>query len=358
MIFFSFIFLVMFLSIPVLLWGYFVSYLSYQKKEKTSINSNFYFWIFSWASAIVPLFFIQKFFLHTQNQKINIFSSYAKITDFVSIFQFFWLFVALLISLLWVAFIILCFKFFLKKKSLSWKYFFFFFALSIVIVPIFISIFLFLLKFTPESLGASLWNSMIAFWITLSGFAAIFMFYLFSAYLEESLKFFHFLHNYIPSEENSQKNIFFIVVSVALGFTFFENILYVLETYISTQSLGKSLWVGTLRSIFSTSLHISSAIIFSWWAVWLLSKYKNEIFAHWSWKYFFVSMSFILGTFFHTFFNVFIASGMIGILVLFLIAGYFIIVRAFYDPHISQNEQKTDDTYKNFIDIYADNPYA
>lgn len=158
----------------------------------------------------------------------------------------------------------------------------------------------------------------ILFWT----FGSIFWYYLSIALFEEGLKYlsgisFSWRGNYFSL---FQKYLC-LTACIALGFAFFENILYAYNYISSSWTIdGGLLSLVFFRSLFTIILHLSSSIIFAlgfWYILW-------GFWAHiqtWLYGIFFTFLALLH----HSFFDTALTYGYTGILFFYLIAMYILL---------------------------------
>ena len=113
----------------------------------------------------------------------------------------------------------------------------------------------------------------------------------------------------------------------ALGFAFFENILYFSTAFASSGAAG--VWFS--RSFFSIGVHVVSAVILA-----LPLAYAKK--AGLSPSFFRLVLAFIFGILFHAFFDIGLSFGKMWIIPLYLFFGYFYLTKAFYQESSGRKE--------------------
>lgn len=158
----------------------------------------------------------------------------------------------------------------------------------------------------------------VVFW----SFFSVIWYYLFVSFLEETGKYIgHLSQSGESSYTQSFSRFMIFSISLAIGFSFFENILY---TWSVLERDGLHMWLVQLaffRSLFSLSLHILCSILLSlgMWYFWqTMARGDYSIYLK-KW-YFFLLLSSVLA---HSFFNVSLSFGYIGVVVLALVGLYF-----------------------------------
>ena len=204
-------------SIPLLLWGYFVSFFVswFQKKA-------FFLWLFIWSAIAWFLFFFWKFLENVYLLAILI------------------IVISLLVS---------CLLGYKRKNILLW---------IIIFIVCFFSLWLFVFLQNDYFSSTASW--------TIISLGFIIVTYWLKAFIEEYAKAIWLLSQDIYKLQD----IFLYSICIALGFAFFENCLYLLFQE------DKALWTYAFRSIFSSSVHIFSTCIL-WYFV-LFNRNKISFF--------------------------------------------------------------------------------
>lgn len=180
-----------------------------------------------------------------------------------------------------------------------------FLILLIVMVTgmVFFSIILF-----PEAYeGSSVTFGTFVFW-TLGGIIA---YYITLSFLEEVWKYITQLWFSWKKTTSLFQGYMIVSASVALGFSFFENIFYSYQYFSASWLSWDFLIFVLLRSIFSTTLHLLTSLLFSlgFWSLFsYLLRGKRQIYHIFFWT--------IMSIIVHAVFNIFLWFGFIGVLFL------------------------------------------
>ena len=276
------------LCIPLVFWMYvFITFF-----PNPLARVFFLVWIFIWGLTSLPLVFHEKLFFW--NILEDIFMSLSELL-FSSFFLSFSLYFFFLLSC--VAILTL---FFQKSKKIFLK--------NIVIVALSFLFFIFLLWGIYFSLAPYFSsfpsNAQVLFGdIVFTSFIGIFWYYLCIALLEEGWKFLWNLAFSWDSHTFWNFHIYMVLsASLALGFSFFENILY-LSFFVQKFSWGTEvLSLAFFRSIFVMILHLFSSLLFAlgMWYLFILIQKKEKIFSLF-WAFLFFSTLWYLS---HIFFDI------------------------------------------------------
>ncbi len=254
---FIIIFSVLILLLPLLFWMYvFTSFSSLGVSR-----GQFLIGIIAWVISTLPLIYQDMFIIW--NLLEEIFFSLSFVVD-----SFFWtnLIVPLslfFLSILIVSFIISYWLFSGSVRSYIRSTWGIIFLLCVSSFSIFI----------VYTLAVNIWvsQSIESGSFVFTGLGAIWWYYIIIALLEEGMKYSSNL-SIIPSGNNLNFNKMLITAWViALGFAFFENILYV-YSYLQFREIDSSLLQITFfRSLFTIALHILCSMIFAAWFYMLLA---------------------------------------------------------------------------------------
>ncbi len=254
--FFTFLSLIISCWIPIVFWGYFFSFSWPNQGSK-----NMYFYgIWAWMISTFVLVWLNKFAENIPHI-FQLFPQLHWLTYWASYFQLFLSFQ--------VFFIILLLMFFLLSRIISseQKNSFFIFLLSFISLSCIVLLFLgvFYIFHIWESFGNwLLWSAVqgpIFLSYAFNTIGLLLMYYISIAILEEWSKYFAFLAWNKYSFWSIKEGVLFAIF-IALGFSFFENLLYVFRVYEEVW-YSSILWETiVLRSIFSLFVHSFCAAIF------------------------------------------------------------------------------------------------
>lgn len=318
---FSIIFIIFISFLPLVFWAYIFSYIdsSFLNKKRFLLG------IFAWAISVLPFLYFEKITKITYFSFLDIFSFAKEITNFSSLIFFsFSLFSFLFLLFLFSFFI----WFFMRIKGkimiFSLKIFSFFFIFTLLISCLFYLFHLFFITFPNLNF---LLDETIYFWTNIfQTFKLLIFYYFIIAIIEESAKYFHFLHSSIFSDR-SLKELVLYGIFIALGFSFIENILYFINIFFATWFSSTLLTTYFFRSVFSIFLHIlcSSIIVYSF--AFCITKYQNFIFLKYI-KRFLVAL--FLAVFLHSFFDIALSLWISFIIFLYFLGGYIYVSSIFY----------------------------
>ena len=287
--------------VPVLLWAYAFSYI---EAEQGSIR-RFALGIFVGSVAVIPVAFMQEILAMIGLEKYNIF---VLISRGISAFTGWEALLLLLAIIIAIALVLL----FAVRGETSGIRLFFRSVLASIVASIFFPLFwLGFLGTSNSSVQVSIASA------TLTGFVSITLAYFVVALVEECGKHLSIFSLASPAEiaENAIK---FAIFS-ALGFAFFENILYFIQAFAAGGGAG--IWVS--RSLFSIGVHIVSAVML---AVPLAYARKSGVPV----KFFALLGAFFLGIFFHAFFDIGLSFGKMWVIFLYFGIGYLYMTKVLY----------------------------
>ena len=304
------IFTTIFLLIPIVVWLYLYESFSKEFVKRRHIV----FWMFLWCIITLPI----------------VLSSQTSLTFvFEKIFWYLYMQDALMLSV-WFLGSILCMYviFFLAislvKKSFSGVWFLIFSVLIVSIVSIALVLSYMFVIWLWVGSNIALSESRLIYGLIFSSFLSIFWYYLIVSLLEESAKFmWHLSQAHKKHYTVSLSHFLTFSVSIAVWFSFFENILYTYVQY-TNEGIGFHLVVlAFFRGIISLSLHILCALLFSlgMWKIWNSRKILAA-------SYLLVSSSivYILSSIlFHTFFNLSLTFGYVWVSFLVFLGLYLVV---------------------------------
>lgn len=298
------------LLLPLAFWMYiFTSFFPYGVSRK-----QFIIWMIAGTIATIPFVYNDGFF--SWNILRDVFFHLSLLWEVSTPFQLL-ASLTLFFTLFWIVFF-LCSYFFQQKKKRFLSTFFIF----SVFLFLLLSIWIYSISIIFPNFPWILQGIWIAFWDLL--FVTVWWiisYYIIISLLEEGIK-------YMSSLSFSGRDEYFkifqkyicTIACVALGFAFFENILYTYSFILKNGIDSELISLVLFRSIFSIILHIMSSMLFAFWFWFILNI---------SWKYIQHLISFILvtsmGVISHIFFNASLTFGYIGYIFLYVIAIYIFI---------------------------------
>lgn len=296
------------LLLPVAFWMYiFVSFFPYGVSRR-----QFVIGMLSWAIITLPLvytggFFSENLLRDTFLHLSLLWETSSSIYLFLSLTLFFW-FLSLSVFLITL--------FFQKKKKIYLRSYVLFFPFLLVLLFLWVQGILFFSQALPYSIsGVS-----VMFWdILFVSVGSIISYYIVISFLEEWSK-------YISSLSLSWNEGYFqifqkyicMAACIALGFSFFENLLYTYSYITSSGIEYQLLSIIFFRSVFSIILHIISSMLFAfgfWFIFRLKRKYIQNVIS-----FFLVASLWIIS---HVFFDTFLSFGYVGYIFFYIIAIYF-----------------------------------
>ncbi len=246
----------------------------------------------------------------------NIFFSFSVLSSSFFWGQLFW-YLSMFFLIIWGTIFVLSYifqnnkKLFFKVQGIS---FFSFLILLIFWIGSMI--------FFDSFLGESIWEKSVGFWdMTFISLGAIIWYYIIISLLEEGSK-------YISSLSLSGKGEYFQVFQkyiclnacIALGFAFFENILYT-HSFLLQEGISYSLvQIVFFRSIFSIIIHLVASMLFAM-GIWYLLDLSTTLYKALSSFLFLI----FLGIGSHVFFDTSLTFDFIGFIFLYIIVIYFIL---------------------------------
>lgn len=259
--FFSALFLLIACFIPILLWGYFFSFI-----DSSSFNKKrFFVGIFAWSLGVLPILFLDKIIKIPALSPLNIF---GELIGLWSLWSYIGLFLSYSFLILLLSMIFVWLGMVLQKK-IFWKWFFsslgaIFFIILIIVLSFFLMTLL--SNIFPELQYGNTWISPI-FWDAIFNTLKLLVFYYVTvAFLEESIKHLSFLSSSAFQIDTMRKWVLYAIF-IALGFSFFENILYAAKALEEQGFWLKLAIIILFRSIFSLFIHVfSSAILWYFFA--------------------------------------------------------------------------------------------
>ncbi len=308
--FLIFFFTWLFLLMPLLVWLYLYEYFSHEYAQRRHIV----FWMLLWSSITLPI---------TLSSQTPLVFVYENIFSYLSE----WEIMMTLVWLLWSIFVVYGLFFFfnsLLKRSFWGVFFMLYSVLAISILSVFtLMVFSFLSSFGWLS-DILLSNSRTLFGTIFSTFMSLVWYYLIVSLLEESWKFmWHLTQVHKDHYTLSLSHFLTFSVSVAVWFSFFENILYTVM-YYSEQGIGLHLLsLAFLRWCISLGIHILCALLFSlgMWYFWNIFRGRG-VKDFFMWWYILLIVGSII---FHTIFNLSLTFGYILGVFLVFVGLYFVV---------------------------------
>lgn len=242
--------------------------------------------------------------------------------------NFWWFF----LSFLWLLFLTSIFPFIatlknkLKQRLVVFgKTFLLFtgylFVLSVILLGIYFLFWVFS--------GWNVWiEKNLSFWeVAFNSLRLVIFYYVILALAEELSKFFCFKYASYFTLSTIKEWVLFSLF-VALGFAFFENIMYLYNLF-NAQWFGQSfVWLYISRNIFSVVLHVLCSSIFAYFftfAYLKIHEYQSFDFIKKLFLWFFLAV--VL----HAGFNIFITLDIMSVIMIYLIGAYFYLTYIFYE---------------------------
>lgn len=307
--------------IPIVLWGYLFSHF-----DDSQLNrKRFLVWILAGWISVIPVLYLQDFISSTNFLYLNIFSSVAGMKNFWDIFSVFLSFFSVLFFVSIIPFLIFFwFSDISNKLKNFWKNY-----LTFTLYLVFTGLLLYLLglffdRFTLFDRSYDYWLS---FWdVIFNSFKLVIFYYIIIAILEELSKFFCFNYSQLFSVISLRQSILYAIF-VALGFAFFENILYFKKLY-ELHGFGKDLVaVYFSRNIFSVVLHVLCSSVLAYYFSSVYLKFKTKINAEFIKTLF---IWFFFAVLLHWLFDIFLTFNVTFFIFIYLIGSYFYLTYIFY----------------------------
>lgn len=239
------------LCIPLIFWSYiFLRFISLSNMRRYFVS-----WLIIWAITSFPLIFQDTFFLG--NILENIFQALYWV-DYISyMYQFFLLFWATILILAWLLWWIQS-----TKKIFFWRLLQFIMVFFLLLWSVIFFYFqLRYLQVLQNISGSEISFSSFIF----SSFFGIIGYYITISFLEEGGKFLgHITRAWSIEYTRKLPEFLLLAVTIALWFSFVENILY---TFIYVKQHGfhfSLLQIVFFRSLFSVLLHVFSSLLFAY----------------------------------------------------------------------------------------------
>lgn len=316
--------------IPIAVWWYFFQVFWWNDIHR----KDFFLWIFSWMLAVVPLLVFQFSFF----ESFSFFNIFSQLSPFIRSTQdhILWFpMIRIFLAFFFTVFLLSGFSFlvfFYQGDKISKSVMF---LKNTIFLFFFSFIFLVFLFFLREIIILLFWEMYIpqllenAFFSTFTGMV---MYYMISSFLEEHSKFFCFVYSHHGMIYSFRQGIIGAIF-VALGFSFFENILYVYNIYETYWLSWKVVGVYFIRNIFSIILHLLCGSII---AFFFLQMYVNNyvfsrknIYSLWG--------AFFSAIILHGLFNILLT---LNIMVVFLVYSFLAYVILSYFFQFSYDERK------------------
>lgn len=298
------------LGLPLFIWSYIISHYAWEHFTR----KNFCIGLVSWALGALLLWVfsnLSQWNIYAQMFWIFSGKSHALIYSLVIFF--------LIFSMVWTLY-------FIFSKSLFWlqsqntKFQILQYLLFIFIFIVSVSLY--------YVLFARIWESQSATMLEISGlifkgFFSIAWYYLLISFLEEWLKSFGGIFFWLDRDKKSYGDILLIWASLGLGFAFFENILYVISV-LRTWDTAIPFSLIFFRSIFTVMLHVIASIF-------LIGAMSFVYHFHTKEKLLCI-LFVVVGIISHSFFDIALTYGFIGIIFLYTFLLYIIFTyRAYWN---------------------------
>lgn len=307
--------------IPIVLWGYLFSYF-----DDSELNrKRFLIGIFAGWISVTPVLYLQDVISQTNFSYLNVFSSVASLQSFWDIFSIFLSFFSVLFLLSAIPFFVFSsFENYTEKLKRFVKNYWVF---CLYMTWIGILFYMFGSVFDKLSIFNKSYEFWLSFWdVAFNSFKLVVFYYMLIAILEELSKFFCFQYSKIFSIISVKQSLLYAIF-VALGFAFFENILYFKKLY-ELHGIGKDLIaVYFSRNIFSVILHVLCSSVLAYYFSTMYLKFKANFNLEFI-KILFVG--FILAIVLHGLFDIFLTFWLTFFIVIYLIGAYFYLSYLFY----------------------------
>ena len=307
---FTLFFTLVFLLIPILVWLYLYESFSKEFVKRRHIV----FWMFLGCLITLPIV------LSSQTSFTLVFEKIFWYLYMQDVFMLSVWFLGSILCMYMIFFLVLS----LLKKSFSGVWFLIYSVLVVSIVSIAVVLWYMFVIWLWVGSDIFLPESRLIFGVIFSSFLSIFWYYLIVSLLEESGKFmWHLSQAHKKHYTVSLSHFLTFSVSIAVWFSFFENILYTYMQYMR-EGVGFHLVVLVFfRGLISLSLHILCTLLFSlgMWYIWNLSSLWGKQYM----SYFLYSLPIFISILFHTFFNVSLTFGYAWVSFLVFVSLYFVV---------------------------------
>jgi RsiW-degrading membrane proteinase PrsW (M82 family) len=307
--------------IPILFWGYLFSHFDNEPLNR----KRFAVWILAWGISVVPVLYLEDFINSTNLFYINIFSLVSQINSFFDLFKIFLSFFSILFFISFIPFFIFSsisnindkIKNFLKNYLVFMLY-----------LTVFWLIFYFLdLIFDKFDIFQKSYDFWLSFWnVLFNSFKLVVFYYLIIAILEELSKFFCFNYSKLFSIIDVKKSVLYAIF-VALGFAFFENMLYFKKLYELYWIWKDLVVVYFSRNIFSIVLHVLCSSVLAYYFSLVYLKFKEKLNLEFI-KILFIW--FLFAVILHSLFDIFLTFNLTFFIFIYLIWSYFYLTYIFY----------------------------
>lgn len=311
-------FVVLSALIPILLWGYLFSYFDNREFNR----KRFFYWIFAGWVSVFPILYLWDFLDKFSLDFFNIFKNSYLLENFSGTFK---LYSSLVFFLVLISIIPLIVNAFRKTKEdfkviLKNTLLFLLYLFIIAFIFYFLKQIFDIFSFFQKNI-----DSHPNFWeIAFNSLWLVIIYYLIIWLIEELSKFFSFNYSKNFLIKSPEEWVLFAIFT-ALGFAFLENILY-FNSIMQNYSFWKEfLWVYFSRNLFSVFLHVICSSVFAYFfSIWYLKYFKT-------FKYVKILLIwFLLSTFLHSLFDIFLTLNMTLIVFIYLIWWYFYLSYIFY----------------------------
>ncbi len=315
------LFLIIWASIPIILWGYLFSYFD----ERILNRKKFGLWIFAGIISVFPVLFLKEYSTDLEKIWWNVFSYLPDLSFWVEFLWFFLSLVALVFLISFLPFLVHL-KNHIKERGIIFLKNFFIFSWYVGILAVGFLLLQYIFGYfsdwdfgvdTNISFGEVVFNSL----------KLVIFYYVILALVEELSKFFCFKYSSFFSLTNLREWVLFSIF-VALWFAFLENILYFYSVYQSQGLSSGLIGVYLSRNIFSVILHVLCSSVFAYFftqAYLKFREYNNIFFLKKVFQWFFIAILL------HAIFNIFLTLDVMIFVFLYLIWAYFYMTYIFYE---------------------------
>lgn len=318
---FSIVVLFFITLIPVVLWGYLFSYF-----DDWALNrKRFAVWILAWGISVFPILYLEDFISSTNFFYLNIFSSVASLHSFGDIFRIFISFFSILFFVSIIPFIIFFWISDIKDKLKTFFKNYLIFTLYLSLI--WLSFYFLWSIFDKLSISQKSYDFWLSFWdVVFNSFKLVVFYYIVIAVLEELSKFFCFNYSKLFSITSIKQSVLYAIF-VALGFAFFENMLYFKKLYELHWLWKDLIAVYFSRNIFSVVLHVLCSSVLAYYFSSTYLKFKTKLNLE------FIKLLFVWFFFailLHWLFDIFLTFNLTFFIFIYLIWSYFYLTYIFY----------------------------
>lgn len=304
--------------LPLLLFWYVFSYIDTGRFARR----RFFTGIVAGVCSVLPILYFGKFFSVDTYAAVNIFSLLWDLQLWNNFVAFFLVLCGIIFFLFFVAFVVgKIFWNHLSFKSLFLQ------VANVSVFLLFLSLFLLVFSALGVWGDVAIWEPIYIGTSIFSTLGLIIMYYILLALFEELSKYFQFFWTESFTIESVQSGVLYSIF-IALGFSFFENILYVYQIFLESGLSSEFFTTFFLRTVFSSSVHIVCTAIIAYFFCRALLSYREErSMLKYSGVLF---LWFTLSIFFHSLFNISLNFWFGAVIFIFFLGGYFWLSGVFF----------------------------